>query len=65
MEGMPWGFCVTMDQHNEEHGCRVTFDARIYDPARVRKWVDQFVRFLNAASEHPDLPLAKLLAMAK
>ncbi len=65
MEGMPWGFCVAMDRHNEEHGCRVTFDARVYDPVRVRKWVGQFVRLLDAISKNPGLPVAKLLAMTK
>jgi amino acid adenylation domain-containing protein len=65
MEGMPWGFSVTLDQHNEEHSCRVSFDARIYEPSRVRKWLDRFVRLLHAVSHNPDLSVGKLLAISK
>ena len=64
-ESMPWGFCLTFDQHNEEHRCRVTFDARIYNPARVKDWVGQFVRLLDAVAHNPGLPVGKLLAMSK
>ncbi len=64
MEGMPWGFSVTFDQHHEEHGCRASFDTRLHDPARVRKWLDRFVRLLNAASESPGLSVGKLLALS-
>jgi amino acid adenylation domain-containing protein len=65
IENMPWGFCVAFDQHNEEARCRLSFDARIYNPMRVRKWLDRFVRLLNAVSDNPDLPVGKLLAMSK
>jgi hypothetical protein len=65
VEGMPWGFCITVDQHHDEHGCRASFDTRIYDPSRARKWLDRFVRLLDAASADPDLPVGKLLARSK
>ena len=65
MEGMPWGFCMTMDQQNEERGCRASFDANIHDPGRVQKWLSRYARFLRTASDRPDLPLDKLLSMSK
>jgi acyl-coenzyme A synthetase/AMP-(fatty) acid ligase/acyl carrier protein len=65
VEGMPWGFCLTTDRYNETNGCRASFDARIYSPARVRKWVRRFARVLDNASENPDLPIGKILAASK
>src|SRR5262249_1642637 len=63
LEAMPWGFSVGFDEHQDR--CTVTFDACIYDPARVRAFINHFVRLLDAASRHPDLPLATLLAMSE
>jgi hypothetical protein len=65
IENMPWGFCLAFDQHNEQDRCRLSFDARIYNPIRVRNWLDRFVRLLNAVSDNPDLPVGKLLAMSR
>ena len=64
METMPWGFSLKFDQHNEHARCRVDFDARIYDPPSVNAFIDRFVRFLDAASRHPDLTLSQLLVMS-
>jgi len=65
METMPWGFSLTFDQHNEQHRCRVDFDARIYDPEGVRALIEGFLRFLDAASSHPDQKLIHLLEMSE
>jgi amino acid adenylation domain-containing protein len=65
IERMPWGFCVVFDQHNEGQHCQATFDARIYNPARVKDWVGRFARLLDAAAHNPDLSIGKLLAMSK
>jgi hypothetical protein len=65
IENMPWGFCMAFDQHHEEAGCRLSFDARIYNPGRVRNWLNRFMRLLNAVSVNPDLPVGKLLAVSK
>ncbi|HTX22556.1 MAG TPA: condensation domain-containing protein [Candidatus Aquilonibacter sp.] len=64
MEAMPWGFCVTLDQHDEEHRCRAAFDARIYNPARVRKWIKRFVRLVEAIAANPDRSVGELLSAA-
>jgi hypothetical protein len=63
MEAMPTGFTVTFDQHNEDHRCWTAFDARIYDPTRVREFINRLVLFLDAASRVPDASVAKLIAM--
>jgi amino acid adenylation domain-containing protein len=63
MESMPWGFSLTFDPHNEQERCRVDFDATIYEPAGVRAFIDRLIRFLDAASCHPDLSVERLLAM--
>jgi amino acid adenylation domain-containing protein len=65
VEGMPWGFCLTCDRYNESNGSRASFDARIYNPARVQKWLRRFTRILEKTSENPDLPIAKILAASK
>ena len=65
IENMPWGFNLVFDPHNEEHQCHAAFDARIYNPARVRVWLRRFMRFLDAASRSSDLSIGQLLAMSK
>jgi acyl carrier protein len=62
METMPWGFTVSLDQSNEQEVCRVTFDARLYDPQGVQALVERFGLFLAAAVSHPDGKLSQLLA---
>jgi hypothetical protein len=59
---MPWGFTLQFDQSDEAHRCLALFDARLYDPRRVRDWLDLFARFLDAASCQPDRPVPELLA---
>lgn len=61
MEAMPWGFTLSFDQHNESRRCRAAFDARIYDPDRVRHLIARLIAFIEAASQSPDAPLGDLL----
>jgi amino acid adenylation domain-containing protein len=56
-EHMPWGFAIAFDGWNEAERCRVDFDARIYDPAGVRSFVDRLRRLAGEVSVHPDRPL--------
>jgi amino acid adenylation domain-containing protein len=59
--GMPWGLSMNLDEYSEDRNCRVTFDAGLYQPKGVRKLIDGYRRFLDAASRRPDLPIATLL----
>ena len=34
---MPWGITVVLDEHQEEHHCRVMFDAGMYRPSGMRR----------------------------
>jgi amino acid adenylation domain-containing protein len=61
METTPSGFTVTFDQHNEAHRCWIAFDARIYAPGKVRKFIERLKKMLDAVSLNPDLPLAEIV----
>jgi hypothetical protein len=41
------------------------FDARIYHPTRVRKWLERFKRLLRNVSENPDRPIGEILAASR
>ncbi len=41
---MPSGFSFLVDRDREIDGCRVDFDARIYDPVRVGAFVERYQR---------------------
>jgi hypothetical protein len=60
---MPAMFNVMLDAANEEENCFVLFDARIYDPARVRKFIDRFIRLLDLVSRQPDIGIDQALAL--
>jgi amino acid adenylation domain-containing protein len=64
-ESMPWGFSTAVDQFNEGHRCRTTFDARIYDPVRVHAFIERYKRLLDTLSHNPNLPVAELLRISK
>lgn len=61
MEAMPWGFTLGFDALDEAHRCRATFDARWYDPAGVRQWLERFGRWLDAVSREPDRPMFEVI----
>jgi acyl carrier protein len=58
--GMPWGFTFIIDRSREADGCKATFDARIYDPVAVRKFVERFNRMVVRVGQDADLSLGDL-----
>jgi len=64
-EAMPWGFSMNADEEAEQHHCRVSFDANLYDPVGVHALVDRYKRLLDAVSRHPDWALSELLATSQ
>lgn len=62
---MPWGFTLTVDKHNEDRLCNVTFDAGLYAPESVKAYVARYVLLLKAASSHPDWTLKQLISVSK
>jgi hypothetical protein len=61
---MPWGFTFGLDRRDEATNCGASFDARIYDPARVRGFLDRFQVLAAEVSARPDRPLETTLARA-
>jgi amino acid adenylation domain-containing protein len=59
---MPWGFTLDIEQHSETNAVVASFDANMYDPARVRVLVERYSRMLDAAAAKPDRSLRELLA---
>jgi Condensation domain len=59
---MPWGFTFIVDQRRENDRCQVLFDAHQYDPAGVRRFIDRYLAFAEAATARPDQPLSDLHA---
>jgi hypothetical protein len=59
---MPWGFTFRMDQRREGDRGLTLFDAHLYDPAGVRRFIDRYIALAQAATAHPDRPLAELHA---
>ena len=57
---MPWGFTFRMDQRPDGDRGMALFDARLYDPAGVRRFIDRYIALARAASAHPDRPLSEL-----
>lgn len=47
-----------------DNGCTVFFDARIYDPSRMRDLVGRLVRFIEAVSEQPDTSLRQAIELS-
>jgi hypothetical protein len=47
---MPWGMTLTLDLTNLERPCELTFDARIYDPQKVRGFFSAYCQLLARVS---------------
>ena len=58
---MPWGFAVECEKRNEEHRYHTLFDAGLYRPDGVEKFVDRHRRLLGAVSANPDATMGELL----
>jgi len=59
---MPWGFTFSFDLNNGERPCDVTFDARLYHPVKVRRFLQQYLRLLDRLSLNPDRTMRELMA---
>jgi non-ribosomal peptide synthetase component F len=57
---MPWGMTLTLDLTNPERPCELTFDARIYDPQRVRSFFFAYLQLLDRVSEDANQTLESL-----
>jgi hypothetical protein len=53
---------MRINEHDEEHGCRVDFNANLYDPASVHAFVARYKGLLDAVSRHPEWSVGDLLA---
>ncbi len=63
-QSFPWGFTVEFDDQNEQDGCRMLFDSRIYDPIGMREFVDRYKRLLDVVSRHPEQTLDELVLIS-
>ena len=61
-QSFPWGFTVDFDDQSEASECEMRFDPRIYDPVRVRIFVEQYKRLLAVTARHPNQTLESLLS---
>jgi acyl carrier protein len=59
---MPWGFSMNLLEADDQQSLGISFDAEIYDPAGVRRFVARLHDLLDAISYRPDLPIGELLA---
>ncbi len=60
---MPWGFSMNLLEADDHQTLGITFDAGIYDPAGVRRFVARLHDLLDAISYRPDRPIGELLAL--
>jgi hypothetical protein len=58
---MPWGMTLYPDERYEENA-HLAFDARNYNPAAVRDFVDRYQTLLEQAARKPDMLLSALVA---
>jgi Condensation domain len=59
---MPWGFTFTLDQRRESDRCHVSFNAHLYDPDGVRRFVNRYIALAEASAAHPEQPLSDVHA---
>jgi len=59
----PRGLCFVLDEIEEQDaGNQVVFDARIYDPALMRDFVERLGRFTETAAQRPDASIWQAIA---
>ena len=61
---MPSGLTMHPDSYSKASNCRTLFDAHVYDPIEVRRFVERYQRLLVAISRNPDLSISKLLSIS-
>jgi len=59
-EQMPHLVVLGFNQFEEESGCYLSFDARIFDRDEMQKFKNKIVRFFDAAAKEPTLTLGAL-----
>jgi hypothetical protein len=62
---MPWGITINLIECGGNESFRVAFDAGIYHPAGVRRFIGRLCELLDAASRRLDLSLGELLTMGE
>jgi condensation domain-containing protein len=65
MTAPPLQFDTKFDLENEAENCSVLFDARRYDPEKVRGFVARFKRLLDHVTRTPDAPVRDVFASIK
>jgi hypothetical protein len=60
---MPWSFSMNLLEYNDAQVCRARFNAQIFDPDAVRRFMDCLHEFLNVVSQRLDLPIGELLLL--
>ncbi|HEY7121761.1 MAG TPA: condensation domain-containing protein, partial [Solirubrobacterales bacterium] len=60
---MPWGFSFSIDQGQESERCHTAFDAHIYEPAAIRRFIDRYAGLAESVCARPDAPLRDLYAV--
>jgi hypothetical protein len=53
---------LTLDLTNPERPCELTFDARAYDPQRVRSFFLAYLQLLDRVTEDASQTLEKLVS---
>jgi hypothetical protein len=61
-DAVPALFDMKFDPANEATNCGLFFDARVYDPEKVRGFVDRFIRLLEQVSSRPDIAIKEAIA---
>ena len=61
IEVMPWGFSFIFNQHQETSACFVRFNAQIYQPRKVRRFLSRYIALIKALTDNPDTPMIKVL----
>ena len=62
MGGMPWGVTVVLDEHQEEYQCQVMYDAGMYCPSGMHRFISRYRQLLDAVSRDPGLSIRELAA---
>jgi non-ribosomal peptide synthetase component F len=58
---MPWGLTIDLRKRQLQI-CRAYFDAGIYDPVGVRRFLGRLCKLLDAFAQYPDVPIGDLWA---
>jgi amino acid adenylation domain-containing protein len=65
IETMPWEFSFCVSRLPQVDRCEARFDARLYDPVGVRRFLDRYERLAAEVSARPDQPLRRVMSEAQ